>query len=253
MREEISNQKRDDTIRSITKAFFLLELMSEEGIVSIKELSSKSKMPKPTIVRILKTLVEAGYVRQITSRGKYCVTAKLYKLGMGFATTPKVFEIAIELADALTNELYWPVSIATMAHGQITVQYSTIPNSPYAHANSTMSKHLPLYTSAHGKQWMAHTDGKVVDDFLSVNKCDLLDRPNHDQLEIIRKAGYAKRSYGRDPSTNTIAAPIFLNNEFVASLGMTFFTKSLSVQEVDRVTDKLIATAHEITISLIQE
>ena len=242
-----------DTIKSVYKTFLVLEELKLNGIVSINDLNSSLKMPKPTIVRIIKTLAEAGYVRQLSSRGKYCVTSKLYELGLSYNKIGKVFEVAIEIADGLTEELYWPVSIATMEKGEIIVRYSTIPKSPYAHANSTVSKRLPICTSAHGKQWIAHTDPKTMDKILDKYNIETRDKPAPDQQELIRIKGYSQRSYGRDPSTSTIAAPILVNDKIVASMGLTFFVKSLKAQQIDTIAEELKLAAGKISTILNQD
>ncbi len=169
----LSHLSKTDTIKSVRKTFLVLEDLKLNGIVSINDLSTTLKMPKPTIVRIIKTLLEAGYVRQLSSRGKYCVTSKLYELGQSYNKIGRVFEVAIDIADSLTEELFWPVSIATMEKGEIIVRYSTIPTSPYAHANSTVSKRLPICTSAHGKQWIVHTNPDHMDKILAEYNIDV--------------------------------------------------------------------------------
>ena len=49
-------------IRSIERAFKVLQEMNLQPHSSIARLHEKTGLPKPTLVRILKTLEEAGYV-----------------------------------------------------------------------------------------------------------------------------------------------------------------------------------------------
>lgn len=242
-----------DTIKSVNKALLVMEELKLKGIISINDLNSSLKMPKPTIVRIIKTLVEAGYVRQLSSRGKYCFTSKIYDLGQSYNNIARIFEVAISVSDALTTDILWPVSIATMEKGEIIVRYSTIPKSPYAHANSTVSKRLPICTSAHGKQWITYTKPEKIDKILDKYNIDTREKPALDQQELIRRKGYSQRSYGRDPSTSTIAAPILINNEIVASMGLTFFVKSLKAQQIDSLAEKLKRAASKISKILNQD
>lgn len=113
-------------------------------------------LPKPTLVWMLGTLVHRGHVPQVSQRGEYRVTSKLHSLGGGFSGVPAVIETSTDIAEKLTEDLLWPISIAQRDGDVVVVRYSTIPHSPYAHARSTISKRLLLWTSAHGKAWLAN-------------------------------------------------------------------------------------------------
>ncbi|MBA2933969.1 helix-turn-helix domain-containing protein [Sphingomonas sp. CGMCC 1.13654] len=244
---EPSNDLGDETIRSVARTFKLLELLSGLESASIGELSRRLCFPKPTVVRMIRTLVQGGYVHQASPRSDYCVTSKLRRLGAGFSGLPAVMEAAVQVADRLTAELLWPISIAQPAGDATIVRYSTIPASPYAHARSTIGKRLPLWTSAHGKAWLAHLP-------LSERPAPPAHEPATGEsaemlLTDLRHAiegGYAIRTLGRDPTTNSIAVPIFEQGHVVATLGITFFARVLGPAAVRRMAQLLLEAATEI-------
>jgi IclR family mhp operon transcriptional activator len=119
--------------------------------------------------------------------------------------------------------------------------------SPYAHARSTVGKRLPLWTSAHGKAWLANLSAECMP---TPPACEpdtgysaeaLLAALRH-----VHEAGYAMRSFGRDPTTNSIAVPIFEQNRVVATLGMTFFVRSLPAAAVAEMGARLRHAADQI-------
>lgn len=240
-------EQLNETIRSVTRTFQLLELLSVMGSASIGQLSRDLGFPKPTVVRMIRTLVEAGYVHQACPRSDYCVTSKLRRQGAGFSGLPAVMEAAMHIADQLTAELLWPVSIAQPAGEVSIVRYSTIPSSPYAHARSTIGKRLPLWTSAHGKAWLSHlpmrerpkppkvepNTGETADVLIA-------------ELGHVIERGYAIRTFGRDPTTNSIAVPIFEQDHVVATLGMTYFSRVLGHEAVRQMVNRLRKAAFEI-------
>jgi IclR family mhp operon transcriptional activator len=248
---ELSDPESGTIIRSVSRAFHLLEHLSELGSASIGLLSDDLKLPKPTIVRMIRTLVAEGYVHQSSKRGDYRITSKLRGLGADFTGLPAVLEAATGIADQLTDEVLWPVSIAERVNDIIIVRYSTIPTSPYAHARSTVGKRLPLWTSAHGKAWLAHME---PDHMPTPPACE----PDSGQsaeallaaLSHVHEAGYAMRSFGRDPTTNSIAVPIIEQNRVVATLGMTFFVRSLSAASVAEMGARLRRAADQIAAHL---
>src|SRR5437773_114636 len=68
-------------VQSIARAFDLLEMMADlGGIVSLSQLASRSGLPLPTIHRLMRTLLDLGYLRQEPSR-EYALGPRLVRLG----------------------------------------------------------------------------------------------------------------------------------------------------------------------------
>ena len=56
-------------VQSIERAFDILERMADAGgEVTLTELVNRTGLPMPTIHRLMRTLVDRGYVRQEPSR-----------------------------------------------------------------------------------------------------------------------------------------------------------------------------------------
>jgi IclR family acetate operon transcriptional repressor len=68
-------------VQSVRRTFELLELIADAGgAQGISQLSAASGLPVPTIHRLLRTLVAAGYIRQDPSR-RYTLGPRLIRLG----------------------------------------------------------------------------------------------------------------------------------------------------------------------------
>lgn len=68
-------------VQSLERAFDLLERMADSGgEVGLSELSASSGLPLPTIHRLVRTLVDCGYVRQQANR-RYALGPRLIRLG----------------------------------------------------------------------------------------------------------------------------------------------------------------------------
>src|SRR5690242_20046417 len=56
-------------VQSIERAFDLLEMLADgDGALGLSELAAVSGLPLPTVHRLMRTLVNRGYVRQEASR-----------------------------------------------------------------------------------------------------------------------------------------------------------------------------------------
>jgi IclR family transcriptional regulator, acetate operon repressor len=68
-------------VQSVERVFQLLEALADAGGVStISELADSSGLPMPTIHRLIRTLVQQGYVRQDSAR-RYSLGPRLIRLG----------------------------------------------------------------------------------------------------------------------------------------------------------------------------
>lgn len=72
---------RTGSVQSIGRAFALLELLADAGgTLALSQLANQSGLPLPTIHRLLRTLVDLGYIRQESSR-QYVLGPRLIRLG----------------------------------------------------------------------------------------------------------------------------------------------------------------------------
>nr|WP_306365062.1 IclR family transcriptional regulator [Nocardia sp. CC227C] len=76
-----STSGRSGGVQSVERAFALLETMADQGgMMGLSQLAEVSGLPLPTIHRLVRTLVDLGYLHQDPSR-QYVLGPKLIKLG----------------------------------------------------------------------------------------------------------------------------------------------------------------------------
>lgn len=69
------------SIAVLDKAFSILEVLARTGhALSLAELSEESRLPKPTVHRILRSLRDLGYVSAAEARGSYALSERLSSL-----------------------------------------------------------------------------------------------------------------------------------------------------------------------------
>lgn len=92
-------------VQSVTRVFELLEILADAGgDVTISDLATSSGLPLPTIHRLLRTMVNLGYARQLPSR-RYALGARLIKLGeqaqsqLGAVARPELLLLARTLGE----------------------------------------------------------------------------------------------------------------------------------------------------------
>jgi IclR family mhp operon transcriptional activator len=245
-------------ILSVIKTLEVIRLLSQRQVISVQQLSLETRIPKPSIMRIIGTLADCGLVKQISRRAGYCLTSKVLELSAGYYGLPAVIEVGASYADALTHELRWPAAITTLDVDAMVVRYSTIPFSPYAHVSSTLNKRLSLVDRAHGRAYLAFCTRSERDSLLNTFDASNHNPPSSSKnrakllraLKIARRAGYAKRALELDPRTSTIAAPILVANRVRATIGLTFFSAVVDKKNEAALARRLIDTATIISNAL---
>jgi len=243
-------------IRSVTRALDVLAAMNRHAFCSLETLHQQTRIPKPTLVRILETLQSKGMVSRAPPYGTYCLTAEVKTLAVGYHGEPRLIEAAAAPAEALTRKIKWPLALAVPDYDAVVVRYSTIPHSPLALLHSTLNMRLSLVGRALGRAYLAfcsREERKAMLDILrmSTHEEDQLVQ-NTSQLQTMlkktRQQGYALRAPGIRPVSGTLALPILEGSRVVATVGMTWMTSAISDQQaIERYLDPLRALTHEIS------
>jgi len=220
-------------IRSIERCLNVLLELNQRPINTISQLHARTGLPKPTLVRILKTLEDAGYVENDARQGGYQVSAMVTSLSSGYHKSPLVVEAGRAWALAITRKHKWPIAIALPDYDSMIVRFSTVPDSPVSPFHSTVNRRLQMLTRGMGLAYVAFIESEEFELILEVlmKSEDPEDGLSHHPDKVrrlladIRKVGYATRSSMVEPrNSNTIAVPIISKEgRVLATLGLTYF------------------------------
>lgn len=235
---------------SLEKGLCVLELLNQHVSVRIRDLHDWTGIPKSTLVRILKTLQEAGFVRKLSRSSGYSLSSRVMALSSGFHGTPMIVDKAAPFLDDLTRRKLWPASLASLDYDAMIVRYSTIPISPYSHKQSTMQRRLSLALRAHGRAYLAHCPKPEL---LSLLRPMAEDVVKHLKLVLptFRRQGWALRHPALDPQTGSIAVPLMTaNSQVLGTIGFTYFRRGVDRDQERQLAEELLATARLIVRSL---
>jgi DNA-binding IclR family transcriptional regulator len=108
-----------ETIAVVEKAFRVLEAMSAAGApMTLMDITKQTALPKPTVFRILRTLIELGFVDQDQLRRRYDLTLKLYNLGRGNGYDD-IRQDALPIMQALHARFDETVNLGVLQGGQV--------------------------------------------------------------------------------------------------------------------------------------
>ena len=224
-------------IRAVTRALVLLQELNRRPVMTVHQIHELTGLPKPTIVRLLETLVATGFVSNDPHHGGYQVTSLVTSLSAGFHGDVIAVEAARPWALRLTQRFLWPVGVAVLDKDAVKVRFSTVFESPISPFHATINMRLSLVSRALGRAYLAYcpdAERELLINILSTSK-NPEDAPakNPQRLDaiirLIRRQGFAERDPTVLPqSSDTLAVPIFHNQRVLATISITFFRSAIS-------------------------
>jgi IclR family mhp operon transcriptional activator len=201
-------------VQSVRRAFEILRVLNYKHIASIRELHDATGLPKPTIVRMLDTLIADGFVARDSMCRGYHVTHKVRELYSGYEGIAELIEVARPFAIDLTTRIKWPLAIGTFDGDAFAVRFWTGSISPVVHTNRLVGNRPNLITSAMGRAYLAFCPDPQREKILA----QLRNQPGFDAaqeehhlalLARVRASGFATRAPNTEPIRHTtVAIPI---------------------------------------------
>ncbi len=187
--------RRTGGVQSLGRAFEILERMADlGGTVGLSQLATEVGLPLPTIHRLVRTLVDLGYVRQERSR-QYTLGPKLIRLGESSSRMLRTW--AQPYLAGLVRDLGESANLAMLDSDQI-VYIGQVPSSHSMRMFTEVGRRVSPHCTAVGKALLAVESDAAVRELLA--RTGLVAHTVHtitdpdafvDQLARVRQKGYA--------------------------------------------------------------
>lgn len=137
-------------VKSVIKAFLILEELDLGGELSLAELSSRLSMDKATVYRLLNTIKEAGYINRNEETKKYSNSLKLQAMGNRVEEQVSIKNIAKPYLDYLSDETNETVNLGIYKDGRV-VYIDKVESRSKIKVDLGVGTSIPAYCSALGK------------------------------------------------------------------------------------------------------
>lgn len=243
-------------VEPVLRAFSVLEaLNARPPAASLAVLAEATRLPKPTVVRLLETLIAAGYVRRISRREGYALAERVTRLSGGFRHGDAIVEAARPFLTALTAEFKWPVGIATLDRDAMRVRISTVRESPFSTDANFVNRRIAMLISAMGRAYIAFCPEDERETILRLLRTSTRDfnRPARDPhfvrdlLADVRRRGFATNGPVRDDPYRGMAVPLLDGGQVRAAITLRYLDAAVPEAEaVTRFLPALKRTAMQI-------
>ena len=243
------------------KALITLEAMSRyERDVDLSSLARDVKMPKSTLVRLLKAMLRHAIVQQDPRTRRYRLGTALMHLGRAAQRQFDIERIVRPFLAELTKATGETASFAILEGDRAVYDVQVLSNSIIRGA-PPIGASLGLHCTAVGKVLLTSFSETELEAL--VNKHGL---PRHTdktivnagrlrkELEKIRRTGYALDNEEAEPGGRCIAAPILDDrHEVIAAVSITGPTTRMPMDQIDNLAGIVKRTAQKISAYLRKE
>lgn len=230
------------SVDSLARGLKVLHQLQREKSMSLPGLMASTSLPRTTLLRLLKTLGEAGHVDRDPLNGRYFVRPDAQPQPSLQQARQRLSETTAPMRRLLERRVPWPTNLAVLDGLEMVIldTRTSCSLTPNYHA---LGFRPPLLFTAVGKAFLAWSSRHDVQDWIDAT---LRHRrvgggfdpaALHEELRRIRQQGYAVYDSARaSPHTparyGALAVPVFSQSQCVASLALVWIPQVMALEAV---------------------
>jgi len=225
-----------EPVTAILRALNVLETIAVQGTSTIKSLHAATALPKATLVRMVETLIHAGYVYSEGDAPSYSLTARALTLAGGFNQGRRLVTLLGPILAEVQKSTRWPSDIGIFDRDAIVIlETSRQPGG--LSVNWQVGSRLSPVRTALGRAYLAflpddERGATLVAFSQTIGEPKDIGRFEASLAEV-RSRGYALNDQEDRPGIRSIAAPIFEGSKAVASVNISVVAEVMSMAELE--------------------
>jgi IclR family transcriptional regulator, pca regulon regulatory protein len=209
----VSAAPRDGAfVQSLERGLLVIRALSSPDPQALSDVARTTGLSRAAARRFLLTLEQLGYVRR--AGGRFALTPRVLELGYAYLSSLTLPEVAQPHLERLVGEVQESSSVSVL-DGDDVVYVARVPTRRIMSVTISVGTRFPAYATSMGRVLLAGLPGGDVDAMLAradlrkltartiVSAADL-----HDEIERVRRQGYAIVDEELEAGLRSIAAPI---------------------------------------------
>ena len=203
---------------------------------------------------MLGTLAERGYIRKDSNSGKYRLTLRLFEVSKRVSTVLDLLPVSEPMLTDLANFYREAVHLVERDDNQVVYLYKFEPFQHIVNMGTYVGSSNPMYCTGVGKAILAQLPRKEVEQIWSSeqieaftpNTVTTLEQLSQD-LEGVRKRGFAYDNEEHEAGIRCIAAPIFdWQDQPVGAVSISAPSVRMTADVVEHLVPRLLSCSNEI-------
>jgi len=246
--------EKNYSVPNLERSIEIIEYMSrEKRDFTITEIARELDFPRNSVFRIVKTLIDRGYMVSLSGK-TYRLSSKLLSIGYAAVSEQNLIQQASKPMHELRDQVNESVFIGVMAGSQGVVLDELLSYSPVK-VKVGVGTQFPVYTGAPGKAMVAYLDehrqNEILDQitFKKYTENTITSKKEMiAELIKIREKGFATDHEEMTIGINCVSCPIFnFKNEPFAAIWIGGQSFHLKPEDFDRLGEIVKEYALEIS------
>lgn len=240
------------TIPNLKNACRVMQLLPEnKGGLTIEDLSRRLTVPRTSMLRIVSTLEEAGFVERVGRR--FFAGGRLLQLGLLALKENNLRVLSAPILEGLSQATGETAHLAQLSGKQMLIlEVSESPNT--VRAALSAGRMVDAYCSATGKVMMAYAVEDLPNflDGINLERRTENTKATLSEIEaeclVTRERGYALDDIEYVEGVRCLAAPVFNGlGDVVGAIGITASILSFTRNRIDEMAEKVIAATGKLS------
>ncbi len=247
-----------DLVNSILRAIRILDILKDSNPLSYMEIFKSMDIPKSTLFKVLTTMERADLIRRDPETSKYQLGVKLIEWGTAARSQIEIRKIAAPFMRTLNEKLDCTIHLIIIVHDEIlNIESFESKNWYWNHFKYPVAIGFsaPLHCTGPGKVMLASLSEADVTDLIRRKGLERFtentitdEKALHEELEKIRRQGYAVSNAEHDELIRSVAAAI-RNHEgtVIAAISVLGIVSRVTEQRVPEIAGLVVDAASEIS------
>ncbi len=246
-------------VRALDRSLAILRAVNQYNGLIAAELSRMVELPRPTVLRLLNTLGDAGYIVRSESDGRYRATRRLRELSCGYQEETWLRSAVRPFLAELEAELVWPLAVICLRDNSLIVEALTDHESRMLERRDSAGLEVAPLASTSGYLHMAllpearrlaYLDHALASDKATMDRLGLSVEQVADTVEQTRRDGFASLHLA---SHSALAVPVWCDGDLYCALNMRMHGALDARQKIlGRYVDRLLQAADELAERIVQ-
>lgn len=244
-------------VQSVARAIGLLDALAEAGRpLSVREISAKVALPRPTVYRLVQTLARCEMAS--AADGGFVIGPRVLSLAAQRLEQIELRAVGRPSLLALRDRTGETVHLAVLDHGRVVYIDKVEPSGPLRMA-SAVGKVMPMHSTALGKAMLAHLPPEAVHQILRTH--GLPGRTSNtiteehrfmEELSAIRARGFAIDNVENEEGIRCVGAAIRDHHgQVVGAVSLSGAASSITLERARRELGPMVLqTARRISHAL---
>ena len=246
-------------VQSLTRGLTLLELIADShGSVALTELAQQAGLPNSTTHRLLSTMQQQGFVRQVGDLGLWTIGAHAFVVGSSFLQSRNLLALVHPVLRSLMEQSGETVNLAVLdLSDHHAVIIDQVQCTQLMRMSAPIGGKLPMHASGAGKAFLAHLGDEQVTALLHQKglhyytpKTLMSPQSLKENLALVRKAGFSFDDEEHALGLRCVAAPIYdEHGEAFAALSISGPIARMTDDRITELGALVIREARQVTLA----